>query len=68
MSRDEELNPGPTKCDPATRFQELAAPVTDSPIADALQKLFNDMFAMLQGVNLRTAKMERCQSRGSVAE
>ena len=62
LSGDVELNPGPNKGGPSTRSQEPAAPVTDSPLNDTLQKQFNDMFAMLQGVNSRTAKMEQDQS------
>lgn len=62
LSGDVELNPGPHKGGPSTRSQEPVAPVADSPLNGALQKQFNEMFAMLQGVNSRTAKMEQDQS------
>lgn len=56
MSGDVELNPGPK------RTQETTPSETNSPMTDTLQKQFNDMFVMLQGVNSRTVKMEKDQS------
>uniref|UniRef100_A0A4D5RFB8 Putative tick transposon n=1 Tax=Ixodes scapularis TaxID=6945 RepID=A0A4D5RFB8_IXOSC len=56
MSGDVELNPGPK------RTQDAAPSETNSPMTDAMQKQFNDMFVMLQGVNSRTVKMEKDQS------